>query len=195
MQNDDEIIKKAWLCLKNGEHNALAIIYKKYAQTLLNYGLSIVPDKETVKDNVQELFVTLWNQRANLTLPLSLKAYLVVALKRNILRNLNRENKNSRLYIHYLNGAERFEPDAQNILLNNEQKQRLGKILGHHIGTLTPRQREAIHLRFYEELSYDEIAAIMDLNNQGVRNLIYKAIQSLRNKIPLPQILINFLLV
>jgi DNA-directed RNA polymerase specialized sigma24 family protein len=48
------------------------------------------------------------------------------------------------------------------------------------INRLPKRQHEAIFLRFYEELSYEDIAAIMNLNYQGARNIIYKSVKALR---------------
>ncbi len=49
--------------------------------------------------------------------------------------------------------------------------------------TLTKRQREAIFLKFYNDLSYSDIASIMDLQVDSVYNVISKAIESLRHKL------------
>ena len=62
------------------------------------------------------------------------------------------------------------------------QKQK--EVLLAALDELSPRQREIIYLRFYQNLSYEEIADIMDLNYQTSRNLLYKAIRSLRGLIP-----------
>ena len=48
---------------------------------------------------------------------------------------------------------------------------------------LTKRQREAIFLRFYNDLSYSDIASIMELQVDSVYNIISKAIDSLRQKL------------
>jgi RNA polymerase sigma factor (sigma-70 family) len=45
---------------------------------------------------------------------------------------------------------------------------------------LTPRQREAIFLRYFEEMSHDRIAGIMEMNKQSVYNLIHAGIAQLR---------------
>ena len=46
---------------------------------------------------------------------------------------------------------------------------------------LSSRQREAIFLKFYEEMDYQEVAAAMDINYQSVRNLIFNGIKKLRD--------------
>jgi RNA polymerase sigma-70 factor (ECF subfamily) len=47
---------------------------------------------------------------------------------------------------------------------------------------LPARQREVIFLKFYQELKNDDIEQIMGLNNQVVRNTLYKALHSLRQQ-------------
>jgi DNA-directed RNA polymerase specialized sigma24 family protein len=48
---------------------------------------------------------------------------------------------------------------------------------------LPPRQREAIHLKFYQELSNQQIAEVMGVNYQSVINFIQKALQNLENSL------------
>lgn len=47
---------------------------------------------------------------------------------------------------------------------------------------LTGRQREAIYLRFIQEMSYDEIASLLDMTPQATRNLVFRAIERIRQK-------------
>jgi RNA polymerase sigma factor (sigma-70 family) len=45
---------------------------------------------------------------------------------------------------------------------------------------LTPRQREVIYLRFFEELSYEEIAGMLDISVKGAYKLSYRALDALK---------------
>ncbi|MNE93296.1 RNA polymerase sigma factor [compost metagenome] len=49
--------------------------------------------------------------------------------------------------------------------------------------SLTNRQREAIFLRFYEDLSYEEIAELLEMNLGGTYKLIYRALDRLRDQL------------
>ena len=62
------------------------------------------------------------------------------------------------------------------------------------LNNLSPRQYEAIVLRFYNKLSYLEIAEVMDVNEQSVRNLIQRGIESLRQHSQLIVSLLLFIL-
>ncbi len=61
---------------------------------------------------------------------------------------------------------------------------------------MSPRQREIIHLRYYEEMEYDEIAVIMQLSVSSTYKLVYKAIDTaqkppIRKRLFLLTILLN----
>jgi RNA polymerase sigma factor (sigma-70 family) len=48
------------------------------------------------------------------------------------------------------------------------------------LAELTPRQKEAIYLRYMNRMSYEEICQIMDMNYQSARNLIFRAVEKMR---------------
>ena len=47
---------------------------------------------------------------------------------------------------------------------------------------LSERQREIIHMKYYQQLEYEEISDIMDLNYQSARNLVNRALSVLRKE-------------
>ena len=48
---------------------------------------------------------------------------------------------------------------------------------------LPPRQREIIYLKFYKDLSYEEIAVLTSLKVRTVYNTVYQALESMRHLI------------
>jgi RNA polymerase sigma factor (sigma-70 family) len=59
------------------------------------------------------------------------------------------------------------------------------KKLKHALESLSPRQKEAITLRFYDNLSFDEIGEIMNIEVGSVYKILYKATHNLHQKINL----------
>ena len=55
-----------WKSFKEGNKQAYAYMYKKYAPALYNYGCKISPDKELVEDCIQDLFIHILLHRSNL---------------------------------------------------------------------------------------------------------------------------------
>ena len=56
---------------------------------------------------------------------------------------------------------------------------------------LSERQREAIYLKFYQNMSFEEIALMMDISPRAVYKLIYRAIEVLQKSYPLPPSTLN----
>ncbi len=61
----------------------------------------------------------------------------------------------------------------------SEQEQRLKQ----GIEKLSENQREIIFLRFYANVSYDEISNLMDINYQSVKNLMFRSMKALRKEL------------
>ena len=173
-----------WDELQQGEAAALSGIFEQYHTQLLKYGMVLTQDKELVKDSIQELFLYLWQQREQLSQIHAISYYLIVSLRRIVIRKLQQERRTgSRLHAIAASREGLFERPVQDAIISNERAARQRQALKQAIDALPRRQREAIFLRFYQELDYASIATIMHLNYQGVRNLIYKSVKALRKQL------------
>jgi RNA polymerase sigma factor (sigma-70 family) len=138
-----------------------------------------------VKDCIHDLFITIWKNRDNLSQPNSVKAYLLSAiqrkLKRQTIRLRSRQHDIDGLTTPLLTGCKEDEMIEDQLEL--EQKHIVNKALN----ALTKREREAIYLKFYSNLSYKEVAEVMAIRVDSIYNLISKSIETLHgelNKVP-----------
>ncbi|MCF2495067.1 RNA polymerase sigma factor [Dyadobacter chenhuakuii] len=172
--SDENAALTQWALLQKQDATAFECIYKTYARLLHNYGYRLVADKELVKDTVQDLFVQLWNNAPTLPAVASVKAYLIVALRRELLRRITRQRK-------FVNQeAELAEASAEDQLIEAQAGEMISDGLSKFIEKLPTRQREIIFLKYYSGLSTEEIAAAMDLTSGSVYKLVYKALDSLK---------------
>lgn len=65
-------------------------------------------------------------------------------------------------------------------LISEQLTQDQRYLVSRAVDSLTKRQKEAIHLKFYSNLSYDEIAGLMKISTDSIYNLISKAINTLQ---------------
>jgi RNA polymerase sigma factor (sigma-70 family) len=72
------------------------------------------------------------------------------------------------------------EFDIETYLITREVENESLKKLRLELDKLSKRQREAIFLRFTQDLSYEEISFIMGINYRSVVNLIHEAIKAIR---------------
>ena len=169
---------EAWSAMKSGDKRALIFFYTRYFNNLYDYGTRITRNKALAEDCIQDLFTEFWSKREGLSDVKNIKSYLFKSLRRKIVYKLSRDSK-----ISLSGDLASFEIDqlshkthylSQQI--NTETRKKIIEL----IKTLTPKQREAIFLIFYEELSYKEGALVMDLKIKTVYNLIHMAISKLR---------------
>ena len=86
----DELL---WDNFRQGSESAYGLIYKNHFFTLYSYGLKICPEKEIVKDAIQDLFVYLWKNKDKLGTTDSIKYYLFTALKRRLIDDFATQSK------------------------------------------------------------------------------------------------------
>ncbi|MGY0408412.1 MAG: RNA polymerase sigma factor [Polaribacter sp.] len=173
-----------WQEFKSGSEFAFEIIYKNHAFKLYSYGLKLVRNKDLVKDAIQDLFIDIWNTKDKLANVTSIKGYLYKSIRRKLIAQATKQRK-------FFNDTK----DINNLLnttpskeFNLIEKQRFDndcRTLKKHIATLTHKQKEIIHLKFYVGLSYEEIMEVMSLDKKATYNLMSRTIQILRNQMKL----------
>ncbi len=166
---DQETDRVVWGRLLNGNQEAMTYFYEKYADHLLRYGLSLTPDRELISDAVQELFITLWTRRNQLSIPDSVRHYLMASLRRRILRAIRSEKRNIVVTAEVPDVADEHGDDDE-----------MHQYLQRAVRSLPARQQELVFLKYYEKLSYEQITALTGLEYQVLRNTLYRALKTLR---------------
>lgn len=169
--------KKLWNKLRSGDQSALEMIYRSYFKNLYNYGKKFSIDESTVEDCIQEMFVELWERREKLSETDAIKPYLYVSLKRKIFHSVKKIRKTTDTELEEVHFDAELAIDQ--IIINNEITKEKSEKLSHAFGQLSDRQKEILYLKYYSELDYKEISAIMDLNYQSARNLVSRALLKL----------------
>lgn len=171
-----------WDELRAGHKSALEKIYRDQVDLLFRYGCKFTQDESLVKDSIQELFIEIWNNHQGLGATNSIKKYLLASLRRKIIKTQNKQRR-------WLLGDQSLQSDfdlelapEDNIIseeINSEQHEMIKKA----IAALSKRQKEAIYLKYYADLEYEEICQIMDISYQSIRNLMVKALKKMRDSI------------
>lgn len=173
-----------WEALRNGSREALDQLFRRFYSPLFDYGVKIISEEEIVKDCIQELFLKLWKRRAALSQAQSVQAYLLFSLRRILMRQISRRTKRYQRNKEYLDEVFSASFSMEDIMISAEveegQKQALIKAINH----LNSRQKETLFLRYYHGLTNAEIADIININRQSVKNNLSRAIKSLRSIIP-----------
>jgi RNA polymerase sigma-70 factor (ECF subfamily) len=172
-----------WRSFKAGDQRAFAEMYQRYVRVLYHYGFRVTPNAALIEDSIQDLFIELWRMRENLSDTTSIKYYLFRSLRRRISRKLNSDPLlNEPAELDDLLDALRT-PSFETHLVQQQAHDESIQNVQTGLHRLTRRQREAVQLRYYDNLSYQEMSARMSLNYQSVCNLIHEALSTLRRHV------------
>jgi RNA polymerase sigma factor (sigma-70 family) len=171
-----------WDSLRKGNDIAFSTLYKKYVQSLLNYGMHIHPNRDLIKDCIQELFIKFWEKRESLGSIEKVSFYLFRSFKNLLFHKIEISSKKSPLTQDLIDQMAPELP-VENFYINSEMVDQRIIRLKKAVQLLTDRQREVILLRFFQGFEAKEIAEIMNLSIPGVHNLLSLTIKSLRGKI------------
>ncbi|MFY0652438.1 MAG: sigma-70 family RNA polymerase sigma factor [Cyclobacteriaceae bacterium] len=168
-----------WDKLRNGHKSSFDLIYNDYINVLFNYGRRFTSDQELIEDCIQDFFTDLWVKRDRLSATNQIKPYLLLSLKRRLLRQIAKDSKKEGIdgYQDFLIEFSR-EDELINQKVNAERIDKLNSTMD----KLTPRQKEAIYLKFFEGLSYTDIAEIMNVETKAVYKLMARAIEGLKSE-------------
>lgn len=179
-----------WDAYRQGDKQALGTLVERYYRVLRRYGLKFMIDEATVEDCIQELFLQLWQNRLHINATCSVKHYLLKSLRHHILQYLRTEKQFAGQEIDW-DCAVPVEENIESLMIREEVARFQVNELKRQLLTLPAREREALYLRYYENLSVPEIAEMMHVNRQSVSNFLQKALSKLRSRWP---VVVDFLI-
>lgn len=168
-----------WKKIKEGDHESFSHVFKFYYPSLFTYGVKLVGMPDFVRDQIQDLFIGIWDSRQGLGDVKNLKAYLFVSLRRRLFAK-----KKETLNLGSLTNIQ--EEGCNTLFFENSEfidkeyiSSKLKDILIRNVNALPKNQREIIFLKFFHQLTYREIAEIINLKEQSIKNIMPKILKKL----------------
>lgn len=165
--------------LKSGNKSALTEIYKRYHGVLYAHAYRRLPDREEVRDIIQEIFIALWKNRDTLSITSSLSAYLYTAVRSRVL-NVFRNQKVRDSYTQSLQG---FMDSGVELVDDRLREKELIQIIEKEVASLPPQMRLIFEMSRFKDMSHKEIAEELGISPQTVRTQVRNALRILRVKL------------
>ena len=181
--------KQLWLRVAEGDKQAYAEVYRFYYRRFYNYGRKFTDEEALVEDAVQETLLTVWDKRHILASIEYAGTYFYTSFRYTLLRKLKQQKR----VLTKDAMDDEIEFGVDKILIAKETESGLKEQLGKALVTLTPRQREAIFLRFYEGLSYEEVASVLNITIKATYKIMARALAHLKENLILSSGLLLFL--
>ncbi|HEV2833162.1 MAG TPA: RNA polymerase sigma factor [Hanamia sp.] len=170
--------KEYWADIETGDIKAYSEVYVFYYKKLYNYGRKFTQDISMIEDSVNEVFIMIWTNRQKLAAIRSPHSYIFSSFRNNIFKKLKADRTICSLESA---GETEIEFSIDTIIISKETDAARQLSVQKALAQLTPRQKEAIFLRFYEGLPYEEIAGIMNISVKATYKIMARALKDLKN--------------
>jgi RNA polymerase sigma-70 factor (sigma-E family) len=155
------------------EGGRLAALYEAHAPEAARLAYLLTGDRALAEDVVHEAFVRLLGRFRDLRHPEAFRAYLRTTVV-NLTRSHFRRRRVERAYVEREGRAPKVSPAKP------EDRQDMWDALQ----SLQPRQRAAIVLRYYEDLTEAQTAEVLGCAVGTVKSLVSRGMDRLRAEIP-----------
>ncbi len=159
----------------NGDNSGIEDIVREYNDSLIFFINGYVHDLVTAEDLAADTIFKLLVKRKKFRDDKngSFKTWLFTIARNTALDWLRKSARRNCTPLTDIDGYD--EQDFDSEILKNEQKLALHKALGE----LSNDYREVLHLIYFEEMSYAQAALVMNKQEKQIKNLVYRAKQSL----------------
>jgi RNA polymerase sigma-70 factor (ECF subfamily) len=170
--------------LQQGNEEAFRTLVARFQDRVYRTALSLLRSPEDAEDVAQEVFVEVYQTIDRFRGEAALSTWLYRLATSRALQHQRRLSARKRFafFTSLLGFADQKLPEPadhahpQALLEGAQQLHQLQQ----HIGRLPPQQQVAFTLRHEQELSYEEIAAVLGTTVAAVESLLFRARQTLR---------------
>jgi RNA polymerase sigma-70 factor (ECF subfamily) len=173
--SDQELLS---LLLKD-DRNAFTQIYNRYMDLLYLHALKRLKDEDEAEDLIQDLFITIWEKRAELNFGSTLSAYLYRAVKNKVINALAHRH----IKTNYLESLQQYIDAGE---FNTDEAVRVKELaeqIEKEVGRMPAKMQEIFLLSRNENLSHKEIAEQLGISDKTVKKQVGNAIKILKDNI------------
>lgn len=164
--------------LRQDSKEAFSLLFQTYYTDLVLFCGNFVKDKDSCEDIVQSIFLKLWNDRKNIQIEISLRSYLLKAVRNSCLDEF-RHIEIVRQYETEYGSSVLDNYDTENYILYSDLYAHLSRALE----KIPDLYKEAFVLNRFEGLKYREIAEKLNVSERTVEVRVSKTLDLLRKQL------------
>lgn len=172
--NESELVKQ----VAAGDEKAFEILFKHYAQRLINFARRFVFDTTIAENFVQDVFLKVWANREQLDPEKSFKTYLFTAVRNQALHHLRhleverRSEENIDLF------PEPIKTPEQEL-----SEKEVEEYIRQAIGELPEKCQLIFYMNRFDQLTYTQIAEVQNISIKTVETQMGRALKYLRQRL------------
>jgi RNA polymerase sigma-70 factor (ECF subfamily) len=177
--------KELTTIIKTDDQNAFKHLFDRYKHLVYNICYRMSGNREEAEDNTQDVFIKIFHAIGKFRNEAKLSSWIYRIAVNTCLKRARRKKLENWISLEFLfQDAGIFQPQAYEETPDQEveilEKE---EIVQQAIQRLPERQKTALILHRYENLSYQEIAEIMKISISAVESLLHRAKENLIKKL------------
>lgn len=163
--------------LRNNDREAFQLVYWKYQKAVYGLALRYLKDPQLAEDAVQDVFVKLWMNRAELDSERSLHGWLFTSLKNHVLNMIKSRKRRIERHYEYIQQMESSAEASDSYVIQEEMEQLLRK----GMERLPERKQLIYRLKSLDGLTNRQIAVRLGLSINTVKSQFNRANKFIRD--------------
>lgn len=165
----EQLDKKLLEDFRMGSNKAFEKVYQYYRIPVIRFSVSIIKDEQEAENIYHEVFMKLLKKRKNINPERNFNSYVFTAVKNEIFDYLKALNRNNCLKERFWERLRVHQGECP------EQKEANLSKLEDVVKSLSPKRRQILEMNYFEKKSYNEIADILMISKNTVKNQLVKA--------------------
>jgi len=175
LYSDEELMQE----IKADNMFAFDVLYKKYCKRVYKFGYSILKSQEESENLMQDVFLSLWENRNKVEKDSSIKSYIFTIAYNSAVSFIRKKAKESQ-FVEYLKSLQEINIEPVNVELEFKE---LTNKLEEIVKSLPQRQKEVYLMHKVEGLKYSEIAERLNISVNTIENHMSGALKTIRKKL------------
>jgi RNA polymerase sigma-70 factor (family 1) len=179
---DDQIMQK----ILKKDPEAFNELYNKLYRKLFLFANSLIANTEEARDIVTESFIKLWSSENHFSNMTHLQVYFYTVIKNACIDYLRRDKLKAKIE----NRLVKEEHITENVIEKKYQEAELVQILYDRINQLPDRMQQVFKLTYLDGFSRTEVAQMLNLSENTIRNTNAAAMKALRLTLGVEQVMV-----
>ena len=177
------------LRVREGDDSGFDLLIEKYRRPIVHFMFRMVHNQAVAEELAQEVFLRVYRSRTSYRAEAKFSTWLyriATNLGVNHARDTKQERSASTVYLDQADAETGLTPDVADAtptveqgMLRNERLQAIRQ----HVMALPERQRMAVLMHKYQDMDYKEIGMVLKLSESATKSLLFRAYQTLRERL------------
>lgn len=169
--------KIAFLKLKSGDPEAFSFFYDLYVKQIYRFIIIKVSDNQVAEDLTQDVFLKTWQHLVDQKNVNHFRAF-IYRVARNVVTDYYRQTNRQPLPLEYVADENLISEYLEKLEVTLDAENLL-----RYLHKLKDEYQEILILRYVEDLSFEEIAEILQKDKNNIRVILHRALNKLKKVI------------